>query len=79
VGASHRAADVYADAVLAWSLVTPGGIMLFDDYTWTEMPNEVDRPKLGTDAFLRAAFGSYRELHRGIQILTQKIGVTPAA
>lgn len=69
---SHRAADVYADACLAWSMVRPGGVLLFDDYTWIDMPDEMDRPKIGIDAFLLSAAGSFRELNRGLQVLIEK-------
>ena len=69
---SHRALDVYADACLAWPMVRRGGALLFDDYTWVDMPDEMDRPKLGIDAFLRAAAGSFREVDRGLQILIEK-------
>jgi predicted O-methyltransferase YrrM len=69
---SHRAADAFADACLAWPLVRRGGALLFDDYTWIGAPNEMDRPKLGIDTFLKSAAGSYRELHRDLQILIEK-------
>ena len=72
IDGSHMAADVYADAVLAWSLVEPGGILIFDDYEWGEMDAEHERPKLGIDAFLRTIEGRYRELHRGWQIAIAK-------
>jgi hypothetical protein len=72
VDGSHRAADVYSDAILAWPMLNPGGAMLFDDYTWIDMPNEMDRPKLGVDTFLEVAAGSFRELHRDLQILLEK-------
>jgi predicted O-methyltransferase YrrM len=69
---SHRALDVYADACLAWPLIRSRGALLFDDYTWTDLPDEMDRPKLGIDAFLKAAAGSFREVDRGLQILIEK-------
>ncbi|MEA2929885.1 MAG: hypothetical protein QOG38_2313 [Hyphomicrobiales bacterium] len=69
---SHRAVDVYADACLVWPMVRRGGVLLFDDYTWTDLPDERDRPKLGIDTFLRANAGSSRELHRALQILIEK-------
>lgn len=72
VDGSHRALDVYGDAALAWPMVKAGGVMLFDDYTWQLMPDERDRPKLGIDAFLWASRGTYRELHRELQILIEK-------
>jgi predicted O-methyltransferase YrrM len=31
IDASHSKNDVYDDATLAWKLLVPGGIMLFDD------------------------------------------------
>jgi predicted O-methyltransferase YrrM len=68
----HRAVDVYADACIAWPMVRPGGVMLFDDYTWIDLPDEMDRPKIGIDAFLRAAAGSFREIDRGLQVLIEK-------
>jgi SAM-dependent methyltransferase len=69
---SHRAVDVYADACIAWPLVRPGGVLLFDDYTWIDLADEMDRPKIGIDAFLCAAAGSFREIDRGLQVLIEK-------
>ena len=34
VDGCHEAKEVLEDAVLAFSLLKPGGILLFDDYTW---------------------------------------------
>ncbi|CAN0492089.1 unnamed protein product, partial [Phaeothamnion confervicola] len=39
VDGSHIAADVYSDAVLTWPLMARGGLVIFDDYLWTEDPN----------------------------------------
>lgn len=52
VDASHRALDVLADAALAWQLLNPGGICIFDDYG--PIPPGVgalDHPTLAIDAF----------------------------
>lgn len=54
VDAAHDAMNVLRDAVLAFDLLKIGGILLFDDYLWTVMPDEVDRPKLAIDGFLAA-------------------------
>lgn len=55
VDGSHIAKDVLTDAVLAWQLLTPGGYLAFDDYTWVEKPrqesNPLDNPRLAIDAF----------------------------
>lgn len=56
VDASHRTKDVLSDAILAWPLLREGGVMIFDDYTWT--PNHapqssvLESPKLGIDSFV---------------------------
>jgi len=73
VDGSHKAADVYRDAVLAWSLLDRGGIVIFDDYEWKGMKMEEERPKLGIDNFLAVIPGQYRELHRGYQIAIEKV------
>jgi predicted O-methyltransferase YrrM len=73
IDGSHMAADVYRDAVLTWSLIDPGGTVIFDDYGWEMMETERERPKLGIDRFLSAHEGEYIELHRGFQIAIQKV------
>ena len=72
VDGSHRAADVYSDAVLTWPLMARGGIVIFDDYQWDEMPNRLDNPKSGIDAFLKAAKGQYRLVLKSYQIAIVK-------
>ena len=72
VDGSHMAADVYNDAVLTWSIMESGGIVIFDDYEWPLMGDDRQRPKLGIDAFLTAVSGEYRELHRAYQFVIAK-------
>ncbi len=74
IDGSHHSADVLADAVFAWPMIAKSGIVIFDDYEWTFFPNEIDRPKLGVDAFLQVHAGQYRELHRGYQLIIEKVG-----
>ena len=69
VDGSHMAADVYSDAVLTWSIMDAGGIVIFDDYEWDMMGEERERPRLGIDAFLAAVAGQYEELYRAYQII----------
>ena len=71
---SHAAADVLADAVLAWPLLKPGGLLGFDDYRWAGMPRPEDRPAVGIDAFLAAMRGRYAEVHRDYQVWVRKPG-----
>ena len=54
IDGSHQAADVLSDAVNAFRLLRPGGIMCFDDYLWhwADRPyNPIDTPKAAIDAF----------------------------
>jgi predicted O-methyltransferase YrrM len=72
IDGSHRATDVYSDAALTWPLVARGGIVIFDDYQWDEMPNRLDNPKSGIDAFLKTAKGQYRLVLNSYQIAIVK-------
>jgi len=73
IDGSHRSADVYGDGVLTWSMLLPGGIMIFDDYEWEWMPEPLSNPKLGIDSFLRAFEGQYRMVHKGFQVAIEKL------
>jgi hypothetical protein len=49
----HWTANVLEDAVLAFPLLKPAGIMAFDDYLWDDPEcNQEGRPKEAVDAFL---------------------------
>lgn len=71
IDGSHLAIDVYRDGIMAWPLITPAGILIFDDYQRRVEP-EAERPHVGIDAFLSATAGSYEELFRGHQVILRK-------
>jgi len=73
IDGSHMAADVYSDAVLTWSIMVRGGLVIFDDYEWDLTNEDVERPKPGIDAFLAAFSGHCRELRRSYQIVIAKL------
>lgn len=74
VDGSHTARDTLRDAVFAFEVLKPGGVGIFDDYTWAGMPNELDRPKLAIDAFLKIYGKQIQVLSpRGSQIAFRKI------
>jgi predicted O-methyltransferase YrrM len=52
VDGSHDPRDVCLDGILAWSLLKPGGVMIFDDYLWGAHLPPHKRPCVGIDAFL---------------------------
>ncbi|VTR94238.1 Uncharacterized protein OS=Pirellula staleyi (strain ATCC 27377 / DSM 6068 / ICPB 4128) GN=Psta_1297 PE=4 SV=1: Methyltransf_24 [Gemmata massiliana] len=70
---SHEAPDVLADAVLAWSLLAPGGLLGFDDYGWRMFPEPERCPALAIDAFLGVMRGQFETLERGYQIWVRKL------
>lgn len=72
IDGSHRAADVYRDGVLMWPLMASGGLIIFDDYRWREMPGRLSIPKPGIDAFLATFKGQYRLVHNAYQIAIVK-------
>jgi predicted O-methyltransferase YrrM len=53
VDGSHMTLDVMSDAALAWRLLAPGGLMIFDDY-WYRMEHaaQLYEPKRAVDAFI---------------------------
>jgi len=60
VDGSHQAPDVLVDAVLGFRLLKVGGLIVFDDYLWSEaLPYGKDPlrcPKMAIDAFLGCNF-----------------------
>jgi predicted O-methyltransferase YrrM len=51
IDGSHLAKDVLTDACMAFALLKPGGVMLFDDYLWDHHTDHFDRPKMSVDSF----------------------------
>lgn len=73
IDGSHYAADVFSDGVLTWSLMSAGGIVIFDDYAWDLMSEECMRPKRGIESFLRTIAGQYRTVHCDYQMIIAKV------
>lgn len=74
VDGSHLGLDVLVDAALSWRLVTPGGVLLFDDYTYREQGEDaLLRPGAAIDAFLTVIEGKYEVLFRAHQLAVRKI------
>lgn len=73
IDGDHAAPSVLEDAVLAWRLLKIGGIMIFDDYEWSVLPNVHDRPKLAIDAFIQVFAERLHIVHMGYQLAVQKL------
>jgi hypothetical protein len=72
IDGSHFAADVYSDAVLTWSLIVRGGIVILDDYDWDLMNDESERPRVGIEAFLKTIDGQYDVVQCHYQLMIAK-------
>ncbi|MPZ40739.1 MAG: hypothetical protein GEU95_22350 [Rhizobiales bacterium] len=72
IDGGHRATEVYTDAVMTWPLIERGGTVIFDDYQWREMPERLDNPGPGIDAFLRAIEWQHRVAHKKYQVAIVK-------
>lgn len=60
VDASHTAYDALTDMCLAFKLLAPGGLLLFDDYMWELNDEPTQTPKIGFDAFAACFAGQFK-------------------
>jgi predicted O-methyltransferase YrrM len=68
VDGSHAPGDTLSDACMAWGMLKPQGIMLFDDYQYPHEPT-----KVGIDAFLAGFQGQYEIVINNYQLGVKKI------
>ena len=54
IDGDHTAEGVLQDAVLAWRLLKPGGLMAFDDYLWEDPRGIEFQPGWSIDTFVGA-------------------------
>jgi predicted O-methyltransferase YrrM len=71
VDASHLALDVLADAALAWQLLAPGGLMLFDDYG-LDQGDPLLTPRVAVDAFFSVVEDHAERRFVGKQLVLQR-------
>jgi predicted O-methyltransferase YrrM len=80
IDGSHMRDDVLLDSVLAWRLLAPDGICIWDDYMWGLRDRaHAERPREAIDAFLDLHFSELRIVHTGSQIIAEKRPTAPAA
>jgi predicted O-methyltransferase YrrM len=72
IDGSHQAKDVLTDACMAWQVLAPGGIMVFDDYLWGDPRDVLHRPKLAIDAFVNIFAEDLTVLHVGHQLAIKR-------
>lgn len=74
IDADHEAAACIEQAVLAWRLIGPGGILIFDDYSWTHPSGSVGKldPRGGIDSFVWCYQTRLTVLHLHVQAIVEK-------
>jgi hypothetical protein len=71
IDGDHYGPEVLRDAVLAYSLLKPGGILIFDDYQW-RMPIVRVFPAEAIDAFLQVFRHEVTVLAKGSQVAVRR-------
>jgi predicted O-methyltransferase YrrM len=74
IDGSHIAKDVLTDACMAWPLLKPKGLMVFDDYMWGNPRDILHRPKPAIDAFCNLFAEEAEIIHVGYQLVVRKKG-----
>jgi len=69
VDGCHRALDCYADLVLAWGLLTDGGLLIIDDYLF-KRDKVLESPYEAVNRFIETR--SCRVLHSGYRVFLEK-------
>lgn len=77
IDGAHDSANTLRDAVMGFNLMVVGGVMIFDDYEWREMPSPLDNPQAGIDGFLAAYAKHLKVIGRGWQVAVEKISELP--
>ena len=75
VDGSHRVGDVLQDAVLAWTVLRPGGTVMFDDYDLVDDVAEglfARAPGRALDAFVAILGNSATVMRRDWQLILRK-------
>lgn len=73
VDAAHDSMNVLRDGVLSFEMLKSGGIMIFDDYSWREMPREIDNPRMGIDSFLSSYADAIEVVAKRSQVVVRKL------
>jgi predicted O-methyltransferase YrrM len=72
IDGSHARDDVLADSALAWPMLSPDGMLLWDDYLLRLGGFDEERPKRAVDAFLWLHRREIEMLHVGYQVAVRR-------
>ena len=73
IDGSHLCLNCYADIILSWFLLKPGGVMAIDDYLWTGGKNIIDSPKEAVNLFIKEFKDKINILDIGYRVFVEKI------
>jgi tetratricopeptide (TPR) repeat protein/predicted O-methyltransferase YrrM len=76
VDGCHWAEQVKQDAFLAWPLLKPGGLIIFDDYEWSDPNYPGQDTKIGIDIFLDSLRSQVEIVHQEYQLIVKKQLIT---
>ena len=72
IDGSHRRDDVLADSILAWPILSIGGVLIWDDRGWkTHLPSD-ERPEHAIDLFCAMFRSCFQVRHWGYQVIVEK-------
>ena len=74
IDASHQSDDTFVDAYWAHKMLNVGGLIIFDDYGWSDPTNTHinHSPKLGIDVFYNCYQDKYNMIMQGYQVALVK-------
>lgn len=73
IDGDHNSWSVLEDAILSFSVLKIGGIIIFDDYLWKHFDNEIYNPQIAIDAFLNIYQNKIKILYINYQVIIEKI------
>jgi predicted O-methyltransferase YrrM len=72
IDGSHFSDDIYVDTFYAWAMLKPGGVLIWDDYLWSEYANPLGDPRAAIDRFLEVHQGEFEPLFAGWLVAVRK-------
>lgn len=78
IDGSHFSDDIYVDSYYSWSMLGPGGVLIWDDYVWSEYANRFADPRAAIDRFLDVHAGDFEPLFADWLVAIRKKAVENA-
>ncbi len=74
IDGDHTRDAVLIDSLLAWKLLRPGGVLIWDDYKWNPDHLENMRPQAAIDLFVSLHRDALTKIHTGYQMIIRRTG-----